>query len=176
MIRDLVYYGDARLRAKCEPVGEITDEVRAIARDLIDSMRAHNGAGLAAPQVGILLRMFAMCYVGTDREGWPIIGEPRIIINPKIVNYSEEVWMADEGCLSLPALRGQVERPAKITIQAIDLEGKPYTWEIEDAWVARNFLHEHDHLNGVLYIDRMSKGARKRIEPDLKAIKKKYGL
>ncbi|MCH9613894.1 MAG: Peptide deformylase [Chlamydiia bacterium] len=174
MIRDLVYYGDKRLRTKCELVGEITPEIKELAQDLLDSMRAHNGAGLAAPQVGVLLRMFTMCYVGTDDEGWPIIGEPRVIINPKIVKYSDEVWTTDEGCLSLPKLRGEVERPSNITIEAIDLEGNPYTWEIDDAWVARCFLHELDHLNGVLYIDRMTKGEKKRLDPDLKALKKKY--
>lgn len=174
MIRDLVYYGDPRLRQKCEPITEITDEVRTLAQDLVDSMLAHKGAGLAAPQVGVLLRMFAMCYIGSDEEGWPIIGEPRVIINPKILEISDETWVTDEGCLSIPALRGEVERPKSVTIEALDLDGNTYTWKIDDLWVSRCVLHENDHLNGVLYIDRMLRSAKKRLSKALSSIRKKY--
>lgn len=174
MIRDLVYYGDPRLRQKCEPITEITDEVRTLAQDLVDSMLSYNGAGLAAPQVGVLLRMFAMCYTGSDEQGWPIIGEPRVLINPQIIEYSDETWTTDEGCLSIPAIRGEVERPKFITVEATDLSGNTFTWKVNDPWVTRCILHENDHLNGVLYIDRMARSAKKRLDKSLAGIRKKY--
>lgn len=173
MIRPLVYYGDARLRKKCQPIEKISPEVEVLASDLIESMGAYLGAGLAAPQIGALVQMFVIAYVGTDEEGAPIMGDPEIYINPRILSYSEEKITFEEGCLSLPGLRAPVERSFKIEIESLRLDGT-LRKETADGWRARVILHEYDHLNGALFIDRVSKKERQKLDPSLRAIKKKY--
>jgi len=173
MIRKLSYYGNKILRTKCEPVGEITEEVKALAQDLIDTMNEMHGAGLAAPQVGVAKRMFASCYVGDDDKGSPVMGEPFIVIDPVITITSEVEREEDEGCLSLPGLYGAVQRPFDIEVEYTNLEGKRIK-EKASGWKARCILHENDHINGVLYIDRMDKEERQVLEPRLRLIKKKY--
>ena len=176
MIRDLIYYGHPGLRKKCKKIIEITDEVRELAQDLIDTVQERQGAGLAAPQIGIYLRMFVSCYDnGADREGWPIMSSPKIYINPVLSAPSEETHTHGEGCLSIPGLYEEVTRPAEIYVEAIDLEGNQFS-ELTTGWRAKNIMHENDHLNGVLYIDRVDPKKRKKMEPALKALKKKYNL
>lgn len=174
MIRDLIYYGHPGLRKKCEEIKEITDEVRQLAQDLIDTVQHKQGAGLAAPQIGVYLRMFVSCYDnGADEEGWPIMSPPQIYINPVLKRPSQETYTHGEGCLSIPGLYEEVTRPAEIDVEAIDLEGNTFT-EKTTGWRAKNIMHENDHLNGVLYIDRVDSKKRKKMESGLKAIKKKY--
>lgn len=169
------YYGDPILRVRSEPVGEITDEIRELVRFMIDYADNHNGIGFAAVQLGVPLRIFVLRdYVVGEEGKWTISPEPKVFINPKIVWKSEETEEDEEGCLSIPGFKaGPVERPRKVRIEATDLEGNTFTEERE-GMNARVSFHENDHVNGVLYIDRLPHNARKKLEPELQALKKQY--
>lgn len=170
------YFGDPSLRKKCEPIEEITDEIRELAQFMIDYADNNNGIGLAAPQVGVPLRLFVIRDYLMDEEGKWRTSEPKVFINPKILSKSEEEEEDTEGCMSLPNLQvGPIDRPVKIKIEATDLEGNRFVEEREGL-NARVTLHENDHLNGVLHIDRLPPAIRKKIAPQLQAIKKKYFL
>ncbi len=176
MILPIRYYGDPVLRKRCEPILEITDEIRQLVADMIETMNAHNGLGLAAPQVGHLVRLFVLREYLTEEDGDEEelrLSEPKVYINPKITNPSDELISDVEGCLSIPEIKYPVFRPLKITVTATDLEGKEFTEELED-YNARIRMHENDHINGVLFIDRLEPDFKKKIDPILVAIKKKY--
>lgn len=175
---NLTYYGNPVLRKKTKPVTEITDEIRTLVQDMVETMRENNGIGIAAPQVNRTESLFITevpIKVPDSPEGeeeWQP-GPLRVFINPKILSYSEEVWNREEGCLSIPGLRGEVVRPVTIVVQATDLEGNLFKEEL--TWLdARAFMHENDHINGVLFIDRMPPRERKAIEGKLHEIKKKF--
>lgn len=173
MLLKIYYYGHPILRKRCEPVLEITDEIRKLAHDMIETMDKSDGIGLAAPQVGRSIRMFVLRnYIYTEEGHWTL-SEPKVYINPKLSNPSEHFISDIEGCLSLPGVRLHVDRPDKITIEAMDLEGKTFVEELE-GYNARIRMHENDHINGVLFIDRIEASGRKKIDPILKEIKKKY--
>ncbi len=170
----LAYYGDPVLRQKAAEVEGIDDELRQLVTDMIETMHGTNGMGLAAPQVHRSIRVFLVQQPipGEDEDSWKP-GTLRIFINPKILTYSEETWMRSEACLSIPGVYGDVERPIKIKVEYNDLEGN----RLEQEFVgleARIILHENDHINGVLYIDRVHGNERKRLEPILRMIKMKY--
>jgi peptide deformylase len=172
MLLKIYYYGHPILRKHCEPVKEITDEIRKLAYDMIETMDKNNGVGLAAPQVGYSIRMFVLRdYIFTEDGHWTLSEQPKVYINPKITRPSEHLIPDTEACLSLPGLRLQVNRPDKITIEAIDLEGNIFVEELE-GYNARVRMHENDHINGVLFIDRIEANIRKKIEPVLKEMKK----
>lgn len=173
MILDLVYYDDPRLRKRCDEVKEITPEIKELCQNMIETMQARNGAALAAPQVGAMVRIFVNSYTGTDKEGNPVMGSPVVYINPKITAHSENEVLMEEGCLSIPGLYTSVWRPEEITITAQDVSGKSFT-ETISGWRARAILHENDHLNGVLFIDRLDRQAKKRLKSSLQKIKNKY--
>jgi peptide deformylase len=175
----LAYYGDSILRKKATPIAEINDAIRQLVADMVETMDAHNGCGLAAPQVHQSIRLFITCipeYIEDKEEksGYKMIPGPlRVFINPKIIAYSDECQTDDEGCLSIPDLRGEVTRPLKITIEATDLEGNTFTEDFVE-FEARAIMHENDHINGVLYIDRLSPKRKKEFEAPLREIKRKY--
>ncbi|GAB4191851.1 MAG: peptide deformylase [Simkaniaceae bacterium] len=174
MILPLVYYGDPLLRKKSEPVKEINEEVRKLVKDMEETMFANNGVGIAAPQVGVLLRVFICLIEGDDAEGYPIYGKPKVYINPVISSPDPEVEQYVDGCLSIPGIYEKIERPISIEVEAMDINGSLFK-EKAAGWKARNIMHENDHLNGVLFIDRMVNRARRQaIEMQLKKIKKKY--
>lgn len=173
MLLKIRYYGDPLLRRRCEEISEITAEIRTLARDMIETMDKYNGAGLAAPQVGRSIRMFVLRHYIFEEDGRWSQSEPRVYINPKLYSPSDRTVCDMEGCLSLPGLRLPVHRPDKITVEAMDLEGNVFVEELE-GYNARLRMHENDHINGVLYIDRLDVPLRKKIEPDLRAMKKKY--
>ena len=173
MIRELLYYGHPCLRKRCATVREIDETIRQIAQDLIDTVFEKNGAGLAAPQIGYSIRMFVSRYEnGADSQGAPILCLPKIYINPILSNPSKEIKTLEEGCLSIPGLYELVTRPWKIDIEAIDLEGNPFSEQVT-GWRARNVMHENDHLNGTLFIDRLEPKRRKKIDSFLRALKEK---
>jgi len=174
MILDLKYYGDPILRKKCAPIEKITDEMRQLAQDLIESVVAHNGAGLAASQVGRSVQMFVICYANEeDKEGMPILCPPKVYINPKISSPSKETEDQIEACLSIPKISAEVNRPKKIRVEAMDLDGNSFIEEAE-GWRARVIMHENDHLNGVLFIDRLSTSQKKKLNKPLKEISDKF--
>lgn len=174
MIKELVYYGDARLRQKCAPVEEITDEIRQYAQDLVDTCIDGDGAGLAGPQIGIMYRMFVCCfYTSGDKEGEYSIEDPIVCINPKLSEPSEELHPWPQGCLSIPEVYADVVRPNGIILEWTDLDGNQQSRELHgiNATIA---MHENDHINGVLFIDRLPQKERRSLEPLLRKVKKKY--
>ncbi len=148
---DIVTYGDEILARKAEPVKDIDDSIRDLAAQMLTTM-AGRGIGLAGPQVGRGLRL-----VVTSVEG----DKPRVFINPEIVLTSQELVEIEEGCLSLPRLYLDVVRPESVRVQAWNERGRPFTVET-DGLLARVILHEYDHLEGVLFIDRLKNGKRDR--------------
>jgi peptide deformylase len=171
----IYYYGHPILRKRCAQVLEITDEIHKLAKDMIETMDKNNGIGLAAPQVGHSIRMFVLRnYVFTEDGHWTL-SEPKVYINPKLSCPGNHFVTDTEGCLSLPGLRLSVERPDKISVEAMDLDGNVFVEELE-GYNARIRMHENDHINGVLFIDRIDVNTRQKIDPILKEIKKKYKL
>ncbi len=179
MKREIALYGERVLRERCAKVEKITPEIKELAADLI--RMAKGNAGLAAPQIFEAVRMFAAVFVKCDKqgeflrdeEGTVQMEEPRIFINPELSSPSEDTEILSEGCLSIPDFMATVERPYAITIKAMDLEGNTFEERIE-GFNARILMHENDHLNGVLNIDRMTHADKKIFEPDLKRLKKEY--
>lgn len=169
----LRYYGDPILRQKAQPVEAITEEIRQLCLDMIETMLAYNGIGLAAPQVGHLVRIFVSNVAYEDEEGEVHLGDPVVYINPVLVEPSDSLVERSEGCLSIPKLYAAVARPLKITVEAMDIEGKSFTKECY-GYHARNIMHENDHLNGVLFIDRIKGKRRTLLEPELRRIKLQY--
>jgi peptide deformylase len=151
-------YGDPVLRRKAEPVGPITAELRALVDDMIDTMYDEAGIGLAAPQVGVSLRLMVVGH--DDRKG------PQAIVNPVITDRGGEVT-AEEGCLSIPGIFANVTRSEWVQVEATDLEGRPVSLRGRGLF-ARVLQHELDHLDGVLFIDRLDPVARDRIKRRIK--------
>ena len=146
-IRNIVKKGDDILRKKCREVSEVTDRIRLILEDMVDTMHSELGVGLAAPQVGIMRRMFVA-------EPVPASGNIYYMINPEIYER-EGSQVGEEGCLSVPGLVGTVERPEKIKMRAQDIDGNWKEYEFE-GFEARVMCHEYDHLEGILYTDKAS--------------------
>ena len=142
---------DAALRTPCAPVGVIDDAVRTLAADMLETMYAATGRGLAAPQVGALCRVFVMD--ATWKDGTP---EPRVFVDPEIVRVSEETATGEEGCLSIPGDPVIVTRPAEVTVRWTDLDGEPRE-EVFTGFGAVCVQHETDHLDGILCTDRMER-------------------
>jgi peptide deformylase len=151
-LREVLKFPDPRLKEMSQPIDEITDEIRALAADMCDVMYDEPGIGLAAPQVGVPVRMFvidtAWTEEGNDRS-------PTVLINPEIVETSGNI-VYEEGCLSVPDYTADVERASNVTIKAIDLDGKEILEEVEGLR-AVCMQHEYDHLDGILFIDRISR-------------------
>ncbi len=174
MILKLCYYGDPVLRQKAKPVEKVTSAIKQFIRDLTETMDANHGQGIAAPQVGKLLRIFICRFYQKQADGqFKLDDTATVVINPKIVSYGDEVWTMNEGCLSLPGIDGDVERPHAITLEYMDENEKMHTVELEGLH-SRVVLHENDHLNGVLHIDRVKGRERKRLDKPLQQLKQKY--
>ena len=183
MILDIVMYGDPVLRAKCARVDEVTDETRELADHMMETMRDAHGVGLAAPQVGVAIQL-AIVDVSHDPECISFLridGEdktlqeamPFVFINPEI-DPGDQQETEPEGCLSFPDLRGDIRRPEAIKARLTLLDGR--TIEVEtDGLLARAIQHETDHLNGILFIDRMSTAAKTGLRGKLKRMQKEYG-
>ncbi|MCJ2025397.1 peptide deformylase [Methylobacterium sp. J-067] len=156
-IHPLVILPDPRLKLVSEPVGPITDEIRTLVADMLETMYDAPGVGLAAIQIGVAKRVVT---IDTSKEEG--VREPRVFIDPEIVWASEEKRVYDEGCLSIPEYYSEVERPDRVRVKFRDLDGKEQ--EIPaDGLLATCIQHEIDHLNGVLFIDHLSKLKRDRV-------------
>ena len=166
-IRDILIIPDKRLRAKSEPVNAIDAEVRALVDDMFATMYAAPGIGLAAIQIGVPTRVVTMDLAGKEEPP-----QPQVFINPEIVGSSAEKSVYEEGCLSIPEYYEEVERPQAVRVKYLDLDGKPQ--EIEaDGLLATCLQHEIDHLNGVLFIDHISKLKRDMVKKKFKKAAKK---
>ena len=166
-------YDDPVLRKQALPIEAITPEIEKLGKDMVETMILHKGVGLAGPQVGALLRIFVIQDEQVNALGEWVVSPPEIIINPTLSKPSAEKETMQEGCLSLPGLHVDVVRPKSIHIRYQNLKGE-WIDEVATDFRARVMMHENDHLNGVLTVDRMDKGERKKIEPQLQAIDKKY--
>lgn len=167
------YFGDPILRKKAEEIKTITPEIVQLAEDMIETMTAHHGVGLAAPQIGKLLRIYVFCDEVKGEDEKYHLGEPQVAINPVLSSPSSEMEEMEEGCLSIPGLYIQVARPKKIHIRYQNLKGE---WQeaLLEGFLARVNMHENDHLNGVLHVDRAPAKDRKMLQTALQQIKKKY--
>jgi peptide deformylase len=182
MILDIIMYGDPVLRAKCDRVELVTDEIRELADNMMDTMRDAQGVGLAAPQVGVPVQL-AIVDVSHDPECITFLridGEeqtldeamPFVFTNPEI-EFGERKETESEGCLSFPDLRGDIRRPEAIKARLTLLDGRAIEVET-DGLLARAIQHETDHLNGVLFIDRMSSASKTGLKARLKRMQKEF--
>lgn len=156
----VVKLGEELLRKKAEPVlqEEINDDLRAFIDEMFDAMIELDGVGLAGPQAGIRKRFFIVLADDDVR---------RVFINPQIISTSKELCDFEEGCLSIPKTYESITRPAKVTVQAFNEKGKPFTIEAEGL-LARIIQHEYDHLDGILFIDRGDKEFAEKTERQFK--------
>ena len=180
MTLSILQYGDPILRAKGRQIEKIDERVRQLAQNMIETMHAANGVGLAAQQIGepIQLTVLDISQVEDRPTTMKLNGEeidprtvmPLVLINPQ-VELNREAEMGTEGCLSFPEITGEIERAKSITVRAQDLDGEPI--EIETiGFLARAIQHEVDHLNGILFIDRMSSAAKTSLSSKLKRLQK----
>lgn len=165
MIRPILKYGAPELVRRSEPVVQFDDELKTLAQDMLETMYAAPGVGLAAPQIGINLRLIVIDVTGGQEKGHQII-----LANPEIVNR-EGAQRAEEGCLSIPGFTAMVERPYRVQVIGQDLGGKQMEMEGEEL-LARVFCHEIDHVDGVLYIDRISAIKRDLIKRKIRKLAK----
>ncbi len=168
MIRPILIHPDPRLKKVCAPVNTITDEVRALASSMLDTMYDAPGIGLAAPQVGVDARMLVMDCAKRDELDTP---EPMCLINPEIVLSSEEEGEYEEGCLSIPDIYAMVTRPSAVRVRYLDQNGDPHERDFEGIWSVC-VQHEIDHLNGKLFIDYLSGMRRQMITQKMKKLKR----
>lgn len=168
------YYGHSDLRTKAKPIEEITPEIVELAKAMVEMMLSmDNCIGFAGPQLGILLRIFVIREEKLSPNNQYTFGPPEVIINPILTHPSKEMAVMQEGCMSLPGLHVNVPRPQSVHVRYQNLKGE-WVEEAMSDFRARMFMHENDHLNGVLLIDRMDPAERKKIEPLLRALKQKY--
>ena len=156
-IRPLVILPDARLRVVSEPVDRITDEIRRLADDMLETMYDAPGVGLAAIQIGVPKRVITMDVSKSETERQPLV-----LVNPEILWSSDEKRVYEEGCLSIPEYYEEVERPDRVRFRYTNLAGETVEQEA-DGLMATCVQHEIDHLNGVLFIDHHSKLKRDRV-------------
>ena len=156
MIRPIVVVGHPVLRQKAKRVSQVDKPIQRLIEDMIETMRAAPGVGLAAPQIGVPLRLAVI----------EVEEKVTVIINPEITKSSEDTELLDEGCLSVPGFWGQVVRAQRVSVKALDRNGKEQRIRDADGLFAQALQHEIDHLDGKLYIDRMDSAERlQRSEP-----------
>jgi peptide deformylase len=151
-IRNIIYANDPRLRQRARPVKLFGPALKALADDMLETLRAANGVGLAAPQIGLLQRLFVAELPPNPED--PQSGKSYVLINPQLVDSSPQEAEGVEGCLSIPIWYGWVWRPEWIVVRAKSVSGKPIRMKAT-GWLARVFLHEMDHLDGILFTDRV---------------------
>ena len=162
-LREIVFTPEPVLRRKARKVTDFGPELQTLIDDMVETMRAAPGVGLAAPQVAESLQVITIEYGEEDEEGTP----PRLytLVNPQITRASSEMVIGTEGCLSVPGIVGEVERHEAVTVKAQNRRGQPVTIKAK-GWLARIFQHEIDHLEGVLFIDLTDQLWRPEEHPD----------
>jgi len=167
MLRPILIHPDPRLKKVCPPVTQITDEIRRLADDMLATMYDAPGVGLAAPQVGVLARIFVMDCVKEDGAA----PRPLVLVNPEVVWASDEINVYEEGCLSIPEEYAEVKRPARVRMRWTDLSGAVQEEEFAGLW-ATCAQHELDHLNGKLFIDYLGPIKRQLITRRMEKLKR----
>ena len=169
MLRPILIHPDPRLKKVCDPVAQIDEALRALARDMLDTMYHAPGIGLAAPQVGVNARLIVMdCAKREDDDAAP---QPLAMVNPEIAWSSAEVREHEEGCLSIPEIYAPVTRPEAVTVRWTDLDGGRREATMQGIW-ATCVQHEIDHLNGKLFIDYLGPMRRQMITSRMKKLKR----
>lgn len=182
MIREIVIFGDPVLRKKCAVVDEIADDLRELVQDMLETMREADGIGLAAPQVGVAIQL-AVVDVSHDPECFSYLRVdgrdtglaevmPLIFMNPKL-EYGGDSDVLSEGCLSFPDIRGDVTRPYEVKATLDLLDGRSVVIET-DGLLARVIQHETDHLNGVLFVERMSTATKLSLRGKIRRMQSDY--
>jgi peptide deformylase len=169
----LIYYGNNLLRKKCQSVEKITSETQQIIQEMVQIMHEKRGIGLSANQAGHDLRIFITQVPIDTEDGKYDEGELLVFINPTLSNPSLETDVREEGCLSIPKIYVPVERPLSIEVEALNLQGQPFKIRCS-GYQARCCMHENDHINGVLMIDRTDPRTKRQMDQRLKELKKKY--
>ena len=154
--------GSELLRQKAEKIEKIDDDIINLSRQMLEILKRDNGVGLAGPQIGIMKRIFVVSVQGD---------EERIFINPSILETSHNTSKFEEGCLSIPGIYANVIRSQSIKLQAWNEKGRPFTIETTGL-LARVILHEYDHLEGVLFLDRLPEGKKKKFIEKYEKIQK----
>ena len=161
-IREILTAPDARLKQVSAPVAVVDDDIRVLLDDMLETMYEAKGIGLAAIQINVPLRIIVMDLAGEEEEARPLY-----LVNPQILDPSDETSLYQEGCLSVPEFYEEVERPARCRVKFLDYHGKEQSLDA-DGLFATCIQHEMDHLNGVLFIDHISRLKRDRIIRKLK--------
>lgn len=166
-ILPILIHPDPRLKKVCEPVADLDDDLRELADNMLKTMYDAPGIGLAAPQVGVTRRLLVMDCV--KEEG--AAPQPMVLINPEVLQTSDETNVYEEGCLSIPDQFGDVTRPAEVRVGYIDRDGNPQERDFDGLW-ATCVQHEIDHLNGKLFIDYLGAVRRQMITQKMKKLKR----
>ena len=166
VLRPILVHPDPHLRKPAAPVKAVDDGVRALAADMLATMYEAPGIGLAAPQIGVMKRIFVMDCAAKDEPE-----QPMVLINPEVVWASEETQTCEEGCLSIPEVYDDVTRPARVRVRWLGLDGEGHEQEFGDRW-AVCAQHEIDHLNGRLFIDYLSGVKRTMITARMRKLKR----
>ncbi|MBO9456493.1 peptide deformylase [Paracoccus sp. R12_1] len=166
-LRQILIHPDPRLKKMCESVARVTPEIEALADDMLATMYDAPGVGLAAPQVGVMSRIFVMDAT-RDPEAER---RPMVLINPEIAWSSDDLNTYDEGCLSIPDQYADVTRPAEVRMRWLGLDGKTHEEDFDGLW-ATCAQHELDHLNGILFIDHLSAIKRQMITRKMVKLKR----
>lgn len=178
MIREIVIYGDPVLRTKGRKITKLDDDIRQLAADMLDTMHEAGGVGLAAQQVGEAWQLTVIDVSNAENrpsQMWineeevdPNEHMPLVLVNPEL-KLSRETEVGPEGCLSFPEVNAEITRAVRVTVKATDLDGNPVAFEAEGL-LSRAAQHEVDHLNGVLFIDRMNSAAKVSLGGKLKRL------
>jgi peptide deformylase len=180
MLLRIVHFNDAVLRKKGARITSFDASLARLANDMVETMHEARGIGLAAQQVGQVLQLCVVDLREAEADyTWELNGAkppkelimPLVLVNPRVTAVPEPTAVSEEGCLSFPDIRGDVERPDRITVTYQDPQGHAHTL-VATGLLARCVQHEVDHVNGVLFIDRMDKATLARLEPALRALKK----
>lgn len=169
-LRSIILHPDPRLKKLCEPVARITPEIETLAADMLATMYDAPGVGLAAPQVGVLSRLYVM-DCNKDPEAEP---QPVVMLNPEITWSSEALNTYEEGCLSIPDHYADVTRPAEVRVRWLGLDGQTHERDFDGLW-ATCAQHEIDHLDGKLFIDHIGPIRRQMITRKMVKLKRERG-
>ena len=166
-IRPILIHPDPRLKKAAEPVSEVTDKIRLLAEDMLETMYDAPGIGLAAPQVGVSARVLVMDCEKEENA----VPRPMVLLNPEVVGTSEELNVYEEGCLSIPEQYADVERPAEVKVTWLGLDGDMHEEQFDGLW-ATCVQHEIDHLDGKLFIDYLRPLKRQMITRKMQKLKR----
>lgn len=171
MILPIYAYGYSVLKKPAEDIDSNYPELEALIENMWATMYNAHGVGLAAPQIGLSLRLFCIDTIQMQKEGEEDKGIKKAFINPEIIDEIGELWSYEEGCLSIPKINAEVDRPEKVTINYFDENFKKHT-DTFDGLNARVIQHEYDHIEGILFIERIKPLKRRLLNRKLEAIKK----